>query len=318
MSSLPRKVIEAEALAEKLQQELLNGQQPTESKPSGQGNGQQQSDGQTGNQPASVETVDPNAAPVGLSPNPNADDGSQSQPDNWEHRFKVLQGKYNSEVPRLSSENKELKVSLKSIQEQLDDLKNAKPVEPLVKQSEIDEYGEGLIDVARRIAREELATKDTEIQKLKSKLDSLEGVTSKTVEKDFYSSLDAKVPDWTKLNQDKSFHKWLDEVDELTGYRRQDMLSQAERDKDADRVAKFFAAFKKTSQTQMETTSAALETQVTPSSTKTPNTPPAKKIWTRAEISDFYRRVRTGLVSDADQVTIESDIHAATVEGRIR
>jgi hypothetical protein len=315
--SLPRKVAEAEALAEKLQEQLLKGQQPTES-PNGGDGGNQQNE-QTGQQPASNESVDlADIKPTGLSPNPAADDGSHATGDNWEHRFKVLQGKYNSEVPRLAAENKELKGSLKAIQEQLEDLKNAKPVEPLVKQEEIDEYGEGLIDVARRIAREELATKDSEISKLKAKLETLEGVTTKTVEKDFYSSLEARVPDWTTINQDKSFHQWLDEVDELTGLRRQDLLSQAEQNRDADRVVKFFTAFKKTSQKQVAAASNALETQVAPNSTKTPNTPPSKKIWSRAEIADFYKKVRTGSVSDKDIIAIESDIHAATIEGRIR
>lgn len=303
--SLPRAVVEAEERANKLQEELLK-KQSTEQQPT------PATDESVTEKSVTDESVEP---PNGLSVEPKPDD-SQSSSD-YEHRFKVLQGKYNSEVPRLSAENKELKQTLKSLQDQLDEFK-AKPAEPLVKPEEIEEYGEGLIDVARRVAQEELAKKDAQIRKLESKLEALEGVTTKTVEKDFYSLLSAKVPEWEKVNADKSFHKWLDEVDELTGYRRQDLLSQAEQARDADRVAKFFKAFDKTSKKQVADTTLALETQVAPNNTKTPNTPSAKKVWTRAEISEFYRQVRTGRVSDKDAVAIESDIHAATIEGRIR
>lgn len=304
--SLPRSVVEAEERANRLQEELLKVQS-SEQQPTNPPTEQPATD-----QSVTDESVEP---PNGLSVEPKPDD-SQSSND-YEHRFKVLQGKYNKELPRLSAENKELKQALRSLQDQVDELK-AKPAEPLVRPEEIEEYGEGLIDVARRVAQEELAKKDAQIRKLETKLDALEGVTTKTVEKDFYSLLSAKTPDWEKVNADKSFHKWLDEVDELTGYRRQDLLSQAEQARDADRVAKFFRAFEKTSKKQVEDNTLALETQVSPNNTKTPNTPPAKRIWTRPEISEFYRRVRTGQVSDKDAVAIESDIHAATIENRIR
>lgn len=304
--SLPRQVAQAEARANKLQEELLKQQQSPEPNPP------KATDEPPTDSSVDDETVPP---PSGISAEPKPDD---SKDDNsYEHRFKVLQGKYNSEVPRLSAENKELKQTLKSLQDQLDELK-AKPAEPLVKPEEIEEYGEGLIDVARRVAQEELAKKDAQIKKLESKLDALEGVTTKTVEKDFFTSLTDKVSDWAKINDDKAFHKWLEETDELTGYRRQDLLSQAEQARDADRVAKFFKAFKKTSNKQVADTTAALETQVTPNNTKTPNTPSTKRTWTRAEIREFYERVRRGMVSDKDAIAIESDIHAASVEGRVR
>lgn len=309
--SLPRAVVEAEERANRLQEELLKQQQQQPEQQSGQDEQTQSVDEQT--------TDDETVAPNGLSPDPESTGSEEpSKHSSYEHRFKVLQGKYNSEVPRLSAENKELKQSLKSLQDQLDDLKAAKSVQPLVKPEEIEEYGEGLIDVARRVAQEELAKKDAQIKKLEAKLEALEGVTTKTVEKDFFTSLTEKVSDWAKVNDDKSFHKWLDETDELTGMRRQDLLSQAEQARDADRVAKFFIAFKKTSQKQASKSSEALAEQVAPTATRTPNTPQSKKIWTRAEISEFYRRARTGEVSEKDQIAIESDIHAASIEGRIR
>lgn len=303
--SLPRAVAEAEEKANRLHEELLKSQQPPEQT--------EQQDTED-----SVEETDESAPFAGVQPDPRGDSQELSQKDSYEHRFRVLQGKYNSEVPRLSAENKELKSTLRSLQDQLDEIKASKDAQPLVRPEEIEEYGEGLIDVARRIAREELTAKDAKIRKLEEKLDAIEGHTVKSAERDFYSVLSAKVPDWEKINGNKSFHAWLDATDELTGFRRQDLLSDAERARDAERVAKFFTAFKRTSKKQVDDSSLALETQVAPTNTRTPSTPTGKKIWTREEIGEFYKRVRSGRISDKDAVAIESDIHAASVEGRIR
>lgn len=301
--SLPRAVLEAEEKANKLHEELLKQQQAP-------ANGEAPSDPPPSDPPPADPPVPPQLQ--NDSPTPPA----SGQDDEWEHRFKVLQGKYNAEIPRLAGENKDLKAKLTELEASLESLKN-KP-EPLVKPEEIEEYGEGLIDVARRIAREELASKDAEINSLKAKIDSLSNVTTQKVEADFFTSLTSMVPNWEQINQDPKFLSWLDEVDELTGESRQTLLSRAEQSRDAARTAKFFNAFKKTSSTWAATSANALDQQVAPPTNKAPNAPPAKKVWTRAEVSDFYARMRRGEVSDADAVAIEADIHAAQIEGRLR
>jgi hypothetical protein len=302
--SLPRSVLEAEERANRLHEELLNKQQNTEGDPP-----------KSEQPPADPPQADPEP------PKPN--DGSTPPPatgadDQLEHRYKVLQGKYNSEVPRLSAENKDLKNRLQDLEQQFETMKNAKPPEPLVKQEEIDEYGEGLIDVARRIAREELAAKQSEIDSLKSRIDSLSNVTTQKVETDFFASLTGMVPEWEQINQDPQFLTWLDEMDELAGETRQSLLSRAEKSRDAARTAKFFNAYKKTSSTWAAKATTALDQQVAPPTNKAPQTPPTKRVWTRAEVNTFYQRMRRGDVSDADAIAIEADIHAAQIEGRIR
>lgn len=302
--SLPRAVLEAEEKANRLHQELLQQQQTPESTDT------QATEGQPTNQPAPSEKEPPkqtgdSAPPVG------------QQDEQLEHRYKVLQGKYNSEVPRLAAENKDLKSRLSSLEEQIEALK-AKPPEPLVKPEEIEEYGPGLVDLARRIAREEILSKQNEIDSLRAKLDSLSNVTTQKVEKDFFTSLTEMVPDWEQVNQDAKFLAWLDEVDDLTGASRQTLLTQAEKSRDAARTAKFFTAFKRTSSSWAANSSQALDQQIVPDANRSPPTPPSKKVWTRAEVSDFYSRVRRGEIGDQQAVAIEADIHAAQIEGRIR
>jgi acyl transferase domain-containing protein len=293
MSTLPRAVVEAEERANKLQEEFLKQQNQPEPEP----------------QPPAVETPAPPAV---------QNDSPPPQEDSWEHRFKVLQGKYNSEVPRFASENKDLKNRLQLLEEQIDEMKNAKPPELLVKPEEIEQYGEGLIDVARRVAREELASKDAVISKLQNEINSIKSVTTNVVSDNFFKSLTELVPDWEALNANDNFLKWLDEVDELTGETRQSLLSKAESQRDPVRAAKFFNMFKKTSQSWAANSNTSLEQQIVPPVNQPSSSPPSKKIWTRGEISDFYDRVRRGSISDTDAIAIEADITAATIEGRIR
>jgi len=296
--SLPRAVLEAEEKANKLHEELLKQQQSPEAT----------------DPPTEGEQTPPAADP---EPPKNQDGSPPPQEDNWEHRFKVLQGKYNSEVPRFAQENKELKSRLESLEDEINALKST-PAEPLVKPEEIEEYGPGLVDLARRIAQEELRAKDAKIEKLERQLSGIAEVTTNTAKNDFFRSLGAMVPDWERINEDPAFLKWLDEVDELTGETRLSLLSKAEVARDAARAAKFFQAYSKTSSSWAAKANDALESQIVPPTNKTPETPPSKRMWTRAEITDFYSRLRRGEVSDQDAIAIEADITAASIEGRIR
>jgi len=294
MSTLPRAVVAAEKRADEILQEI-----------------EKQSQMEQMPQPT-VESQDP------PTPQPTVDSPPPPQEESWEHRFKVLQGKYNAEVPRFAHENKDLKGRLQSLEDQLEEMKNAKPPELLVKPEEIEQYGEGLIDVARRVAREELASKDAMIAKLKSEIDSVKSVQSHVVQDSFFRSLTEMVPDWEALNADTNFLNWLDGVDDLTGETRQALLGRAEQSRDPVRAAKFFNTYKKMSQTWAAKSAASLEQQIVPSTNQAPSTPQAKKIWTRAEITIFYDRVRRGTISDADASAIEADIASASFEGRIR
>lgn len=294
MSTLPRAVIAAEKRADEILQEIEK-QNQMEQVP----------------QPP-VESQEP------PTPRPIIDSPPPPQEDSWEHRFKVLQGKYNAEVPRFAHENKDLKGRLQSLEDQLEEMKNVKPPELLVRPEEIEQYGEGLIDVARRVAREELASKDAMIAKLKTEIDSVKSVQSHVVQDSFFRSLTEMVPDWEALNADANFLNWLDGVDDLTGETRQSLLGRAEQQRDPVRAAKFFNTFKKTSQSWAAQSAASMEQQIVPPTNQAPSTPQSKKIWTRAEITIFYDRVRRGTITDADAIAIEADIASASVEGRIR
>jgi len=309
---LPKKVREAEEKAEALYKQVYEAPSEAPKEPA-----PEEPRAETTEPPAQEETPEPVGSPEPESPK---EEEQPADEETWEHRFKVLTGKYSAEVPRLAADNRELKNQLKFLEKQLEDLKSGKATEKqsYVKPEEVEEFGEPLIDLIRRAAREEVAAKEAEIDALKAKIDAFDSRTSKVVEVDFFEQLGKDVPDWVAINDDKNFHKWLDGYDELTGVRRQEMLSQAEQDRDARRVANFFKAFKKAGQSWAANASRKLESQVVPESNQAVKPQPGKKIWTTQEIAKFYASVRSGNISDKDAVAIEAEIHAAQLEGRIR
>lgn len=313
--NLPRAVLEAERKADEALQRLTQARQanqsPAEPAPPAPV-GQDPAPSPAPSEPAATAP----AAPTSTPPAPASTEGD----DKWEARYKTLHGKYNAEVPRLHAALKERETKLNSLTEEVEALKAslAKPKESLVKPEEVNEFGEPLVDLIRRAAREEVSVKDTEIAQLKKRLESFEVQTTQTKEVGFFEKLAQMVPDWMAINDDPDFHAWLGEVDELTGYQRQSILSQAEEKRDADRVARFFNAFKKVQQESAAASVQSLESQVAPVTTRTPETPPGKKIWTRAEVADFYARARAGEYSDEQEAAMENEIQLAIRERRIR
>lgn len=316
--SLPRKVQEAADLADALYKEMYEPQAPAaEAEPAQP----EQEPASPVEQPDSIEQT----SSTDQLENQPTNEGSQENPDNqgngdWEHRYKVLSGKYSSEVPRLAAENREFKSMIKQMEQKIENLAKAGSTnkESLIRSEEIDEYGEPLIDIIRRAAREELASKDAEIQELKSRMESFDSKVSRNVEVDFYEDLGRRVPEWVAINDDQNFHKWLEGYDELTGQRRQELLSSAEAERDARRVSNFFNAYVKTSKSWAASANQRLESQVVPQ-TQTHNDPPqSKRVWTRGDVADFYDRLKRGSVSGSEAVAIEADIQAAAVEGRIK
>jgi hypothetical protein len=269
-------------------------------------------------QPAQQTVQDPAPAPADPTPAPPAPAPQPAGNEPWEARYKTLHGKYNAEIPRLNAALKEKDAQFAALREEFEAFKADKDRQSLVKPEEVQEFGEPLVDLIRRAAREEVSVKDKEISELKAQLQSIKTTSDQTTESSFYKELAAAVPDWMSINDDAEFHAWLAEHDDLTGYQRQELLTQAEKQRNAGRVARFFDAFKKTkSKTEVAATD-SLESQVPPVGTRTGSPPTGKKIWTRGEIADFYARDRRGEYTPEKAAVIEKDIQDAVRENRVR
>lgn len=259
-----------------------------------------------------------------------------------EQKYRTLQGMYNAEVPRLHAEKRELNNRVQQL-EQLIATMSAKPVQPqapaqkFVTDQDVEDYGES-IEVMRKVFRDEMASKETELAELKQIVHKLQGTVVPQVhqlsqnyavsnEQRFWADLQVAVPDWQDVNGDKDFQSWLLEVDPLTGIPRQTYLDDAQRSLDARRVANFFTTWKglagiPDARLPREAQAASeLERQVTPGKGRSGGAKLQGEpiTYTTEDIRKFFADVQKGKYKgkEAERNRIERDIFAAQQEGRI-
>lgn len=219
--------------------------------------------------PAVAAVPQPSQQPSDAPAQPAAQPPAQSDA---EQRYRVLQGKYNAEVPRLQAQIRELVGENRSLKEQVTATNallaslggQARPAptasaapQPvkLVKDEEIREYGADLIDVVRRAAQEAVLPElDRRIdqrvapvaQKIESVANHATSVAQRVVKQDqasVHRMLSEQVPNWQQLDTDEGFLGWLDQTDPFSGRTRGEMLNEAYKSLDGPRVVAFFKGY---------------------------------------------------------------------------
>ena len=112
--------------------------------------------------PPPEEPTSPETPPADqpLAPDPAAVSNivDIKQPNEWEHKYRTLDGMYKAEVPKLHGQVKELTAQIAGLVGQIEALKMPTPPvaadERLVSDKDVEAFGEDLIDVQRRVARE--------------------------------------------------------------------------------------------------------------------------------------------------------------------
>jgi hypothetical protein len=258
--------------------------------------------------------------------------------ETWEQRYSSFKGLADAELHRMSEEVKRANARVELLEGKLAELakKAETPPEPpmdvpSITPEDVDTYGKDLIDLQERVAKRVMADASKvfnaergasakRIAELEAKLASMQGDMQRHSAHSFTTSLAARVPSWEKVNTDPGFLAWLAHIDPLVGVSRQDLLNDAVSQENVDRVAAFFTSYMSAQPANPQTNNdAELNKQVSPArSSKATVTSDAPKIWTQAEISDFYNGVARGKVSADDAAKIENDINRAITEGRIK
>ena len=272
-------------------------------------------------------------------PREQAESGDQEpKQDDWQQKYRSLQGMYNADVPRLNAENRDLasRVSqLEGLLSSMNEPAQQTPVqsEKLITDDDVKEYGDS-IAVMRKAAREEVSQ---EIAQLKQQLGQLQGVLpqvqqvqaqqKKSGEQTFWNTIASEVPNWSDINNDPDFQSWLLEIDPLTGISRQTYLEDAQKNLDANRVVTFFRTWEgatgKTNTAQVDRTAqqSQLQKQVAPGRSRNNGVKASgqNRTYTPNDIQEFYSDVRKGKYKgrDDERGRIERDIFAAQQEGRI-
>lgn len=235
----------------------------------------------------------------------------------WEHRFNVIRGKYDTEVPALRKENEQLKQQLADASKAPDAPKRSLPgVSDEELASYKEEYGDDLVSLMMRLSGSQQQQPNTEIAQ---RLERLESEKQEDAEARFWIGLEQAVPNYREINSEPGFMQFLSTFNPQTGKQYQQALSQAQQSLDAKGVADVFKLYlnqAKPAQQQRQVP----DEQVEPRTTKATQTPNSQggKLWTGAEISQFYRDKTAGRYAADEAQRLEADIFAAQREGRVR
>ena len=274
--------------------------------------------------PAPAAVTDP--APAVPAPAP-----APAEEPKWEQRYKTLKGMYDADVPRLYAQVKELTDAIAQLQARPAPAPAPAPAgEKLVTDEDVQAFGEDLIAVQRKVAREVAAEFRPELDAVKAenaKLREQLGQTGAQVaEASFDQRLHRLVPDFAALNDDPRWIAWLDEVDPLLRGPRRIVAQEALNRGDAEGVAHYVDLFRKSITPAPAPDDAAaakaaeLERQIQPRRAAGNGAPaPQGKTYTSAHITDmFSRAARLSASGQHDEARkLEAEIDAAYTEGRV-
>lgn len=278
-------------------------------------------------------------------------------PDDWEHQFKSLKGRYDREQEdkrRLSQQvidMQRLMAQVTPLPAQNEGSGVRFPVAPpppgrRVTQKEVQEYGEDLMDVMGRRAVEVyeplLQQVVGELQQVKRQIGGVQNTVAYDAQVQMYKDLAKEVPNWEAVNNHPMFAQWLDQVDPLSRQTRRSFLNAAHNANVSGHVVDIFKGFLSDvaarspaylpspqpgngasySQGNGATTPQVdLMALAAPGRAKTGQTtvPPEKPIYNATDITQFYRDKTAGRYAgrEAEADALERSFIAAGNEGRI-
>jgi hypothetical protein len=297
--------------------------------------------------------------PVDTGPPPVTDASYQAQPPvvtqppqppAADEQLRMVQGRLDAE--REQTQN--MRGQIASLERMVRDLQEQRRREPppaaeapagnqrgkLVTPEEEEDYGEELLSVMGKRARDAVADEMDGLRDEVRKLQGMLGQVGQRVQardtNDLFSVLQGKVPGWVEQNSDPEFISWLQQPEPFSGIKRHDLLTRAFELQDAPRVVKFFEGYLN----EAAATGQRPQTTPTPSSGNPTNgkvpletfaapgraaqapasAPPGQKpTYTRSGISQFFTDKAAGKWRgrEAEAANIEADIFRAGPEGRV-
>lgn len=295
-------------------------------------------------EPAVVEEVEetqpepevPEAEPVAEvppepKPEPKPEEPKKSDDaDVWKQKYKTLQGMYDKEVPVLHTQVKDLTKQVGDLKEALAKASETKRQANLVTDEDVKNFGEDLIEVQRKVAREVASQFEDELAELRTANEEMRKLLGSTESKVQQSSFEARlqrlVPDFAEVDADPRWIAWLDGIDPVLRAPRRSVAGQAYTNGDAEGVAHYVQLFKQTLEPvepeQNETKTKELERQIQPSRSASSAAPTAtkSKTYTQADINGMFKKLAalnaSGQFDKANK--LEAEIDSAYSQGRVR
>ena len=280
-----------------------------------------------------TETEVKKAEPEEVKP---ADTPPTDVEDDFKQKYNTLKGKYDAEVPRLHQQVKQLTEEISDFRKEMT-VKKEEPTKPkekvsLVTDADREEFGEDLLNVQRKVAKEVSQEYEERFEQqekvIKALQDKIAGTDKQVGETQFSQRLVNLIPDFAQIDVDERWVAWLNEHDPMLRAPRR-VQAQAAFDKgDAEAIADYVKLWKATlpetsSEPEKPVRQTELEKQVAPNrsanSVKTP-TSPNGKIYSSKDMDNAWVKVRNlntrGKYEDAAK--LEAELTTAYIENRVR
>lgn len=291
----------------------------------------------------------------------------QPGPEDWEHQFRSLKGRYDRDQEDKRRINQQLietqrLLAMVNTQPQPQQFNSNEgsgvrfsgPVatpQRRVTQQEIQEYGADLMDVMGRRAQEIYETQFLpqlmgELNQVKRQIGGVQNTVVYDARVKMYDDLAKEIPNWDQINNSPQFGAWLDQIDPISRQTRRSFLNSAHNSNLTGQVVDIFKGFladvaarspantqaflpgNGAGYSQSNSGNGGSPPQVdlmqfaAPGRAKTGQTtvPPEKPIYSRADITQFYRDKTAGKYAgrEAEAAALEAALFQAGNEGRIR
>lgn len=315
MSALPKQIQAQLDQAEAMQAEMDAASAP-------EGN----TEAATADQQPNLQLVEPQAVETQVT-------APETSLEQWEQRFRVMEGKYKAEVPRLAEQNRVLSERLEEAIKALEKAKQPEPTDAkLVTDADIEAYGDDMVNMVRRAAREEFKTLSAQFAAQMEKQFGVVAEKTARVEKQvalseadkFWTKVTTAHPDFDTINNDPRWIAYLDSHIEGTRFTRRAVSEDALSRFDAQVVIEQLQGFKDSiglgKQPAPTRPKPSLQSQVAPSSSRasTPQSANDQRIWTAKEYTDALDH-RTGQRMEREAYEAQiAEAERALAEGRVR
>jgi len=256
--------------------------------------------------------------------------------DDFKQKYNTLRGKYDAEVPRLHQQVKQLNEEIGAFRTEMA-AKKEEPTKPkekvsLVTDADREEFGEDLLNVQRKVAKEVSSEYEERFEQqnkvIKELQDKIAGTDKQVGEVGFSQRLVNLIPDFAEVDNDERWVAWLNEHDPMLRAPRRVQAQAAFDSGDAEAIADYVKLWKSSladtpSEVEKPVRQTELEKQVAPNrsanSSKTP-TNQNGKYYSSKDMDNAWVKVRTlntrGKYEDAAK--LEAELTAAYMENRVR
>lgn len=260
-----------------------------------------------------------------------ADAATEDQPDaelarvredaaKWEQRYRSLDGMIQARDRQIEQLHQLLAAMQQATAPKAEAEDKPQAKQKLVTEKDEEAFGADLVDLARRVAKEEsgayIAQLEAQVAQLQERLQGVAQTTAVADQDRFENRLTQAVPNWREIDSDPKFIEWLN-----ASPVRMKMFRAAAEERSVSDVAYFFSEYaEKHPKAAAPKADPRLEKQVAPGKSRavaSPQVAPTdKKQWTRTEIADFYANGKKRY-SPEEYTRMERDLFAAQREGRV-